>query len=227
MMQNKVKKIVVKGIDILLCDYQKSTVPDILEIELNRGDYAIIDSMVFNNEDVVIDIGGNIGSFSIYLAKKFPFLKIYAFEPVFENWRNFKRNLRLNNIQNVKAFHFAVSGKDNEFVKILSNPVFNGMSSMIEEISCNTGFDMVAKETVKTISLDKILQKNEISKVKLLKIDCEGAEFEIFYNSKMLNVIDYIVGETHSFDSKKNNREFLLNYLSKNFDKNRIQFTGW
>ena len=63
----------------------------------------------------------------------------------------------------------------------------------------------------------------------MLKIDCEGAEFDILYNSKQLQAgnIEYIVGETHSFDKKKNNRESLLEYLEKYVDKEKMSWVGW
>ena len=53
---------------------------------------------------------------------------------------------------------------------------------------------------VETISLDDIIQTNNIEKIKLLKIDCEGAELDIFENIKPenLNKISKMVIETHS-----------------------------
>ena len=82
---------------------------------------------------------------------------------------------------------------------------------------------------MKTISLDDIFKKFNIKKVKLLKIDCEGAEFDILYNSKQLQAgnIEYIVGEVHSFDDKKNNKKSLLEYLEKYIDKEKMSWVGW
>ena len=54
-------------------------------------------------------------------------------------------------------------------------------------------------------------------------INVKGSEFEIFYNSKLLNKIEYVTGETHSYDNKRNNRESLLKYLEKYFPNNKIQ----
>lgn len=47
------------------------------------------------------DIGANIGIYSLYAAKRFPSLLVYAFEPQLENFISLCRNIKLNNLDNI------------------------------------------------------------------------------------------------------------------------------
>jgi FkbM family methyltransferase len=229
-MKNYILKTVnLKGINLQFYDFYKSSTCSFIANEINNDSYDIaIDNKVnFKNDDVVIDIGGNIGMVSILLAKKYPFIKIYAFEPVYENWKNFKRNIKINNVNNIKLFNLAVAG-NNCFAKIEHDYNINICSSLMKNFIHQWQREIcIKRNTVKTITLDDILLRFKIDKCKLLKIDCEGSEFEIFYNSKLLNKIEYVTGETHSYDNKRNNRESLLKYLEKYFPNNKIQMVGY
>ncbi len=58
--------------------------------------------------DVVLDIGANIG---YYVLLEYQLIgksgRIYAIEPVYNNFELLQKNLRLNNLKNVSAFQFA------------------------------------------------------------------------------------------------------------------------
>ncbi len=47
------------------------------------------------------------------------------------------------------------------------------------------------------MTLDEIFDDNKIVRCKLLKIDCEGAEYEILPNARALSRVDYLSGEFH------------------------------
>ena len=53
--------------------------------------------------------------------------------------------------------------------------------------------------TQETVTLDTFVVRNKIQKIKLLKIDCEGCEFQVFkvIKPETLNKIEYVVGEVH------------------------------
>jgi len=62
-----------------------------------REDWDFIEALIPEN-GVVLDIGANVGWFSIRLAKKRPCARIYALEPVTETYEKMKRNLNMNGL---------------------------------------------------------------------------------------------------------------------------------
>ena len=227
-MENICKNLNIRGESLKLFDIKSSNTLDILNYEFNKFDeYILADTINFKKDDVILDIGANVGTTSIYFAKKFPMVKIYAFEPVYYTWKNLKRNLHINNVKNiVHCENLAVSKESNNFLTLRLDPYNSGATSSINNLNQNK--KTTHKFNVKTISLDDIFKKFNIKKVKLLKIDCEGAEFDILYNSKQLQDgnIEYIVGEIHSFDKNSNNKEHLLEYLEKYIDKEKMSWVS-
>ena len=69
---------------------------------------------------------------------------------------------------------------------------------------------------VECISLDKIIEDNNITEIELLKIDCEGAEYDILYNSVHLknNTVKNMVGEFHNlkYNIVEDTAENLITY---------------
>ena len=185
--------------------------------ELNNNEYDF--NIDFKEGDIVIDIGANVGMVSILLAKKFPFLKIYSFEPLKENYDNFIKNIELNNIPKevITAENKAVT-KDGRSITMSINSANKGGSSTTDVISINS---IMTKENsqVESITLEEIFNKYNINKLKLLKIDCEGSEYEILYNAdtSLLKNIENLRGEFH--ENKNLTDEYdidkLCEYVSK------------
>lgn len=183
----------------------------IVENEIEAYKFDIID---FKEGDIIIDIGANIGITSIYLAKKYPFVKIYSFEPVKQNYDNLLKNIELNNIDKniIKAHNMAVT-KDGRDVN-LSIPLFNTGASNI--YNNNHGRISNININVKSITLNDIFSKYNINKCKLLKIDCEGSEYEILYNTDIsyLKNCENIRGEFHGdIDEKKELFDYCKKYI--------------
>jgi FkbM family methyltransferase len=159
---------------------------------------------------------------SILLAKKYPFLKIYAFEPVKQNYENFLRNLELNEIPpgTVSVENVAVT-KDSRDVSVWVNDVNFG-ASKVSSGEINPDLAIVSSKT-----LQQIAETNGINKIKLLKIDCEGSEYEIIYGAppELLLNIEYLHGEFHIFNHNYDddyNPDKLYAYCLKYIEKNKI-----
>ena len=208
------------NIDNNLFHFQDSILSESVNMiahELNNNEYDF--NIDFKEGDIVIDIGANVGMVSILLAKKFPFLKIYSFEPLKENYDNFIKNIELNNIPKgvIIAENKAVT-KDGRLITMSINSANKGGSSTTDVISINS---IMTKENsqVESITLEEIFKKYNINKLKLLKIDCEGSEYEILYNAdtNLLKNIENLRGEFH--ENKNLTGEYdidkLCEYVSK------------
>ena len=93
----------IDDISLLAYDDAGSQAADWVARELQADRYRLRDAN-FDEGDIVIDVGAHIGLFSIYLAKRWPVLKVFAFEPFPTNYRNCEDNLHLNKVKNV-VFH--------------------------------------------------------------------------------------------------------------------------
>ena len=188
-----VKTHAVEQIELTICDYAQSTAPDIIVGELRSDEYRL-GAIDFQPGDIVIDIGGHIGIFSCYLAKKYPFLKILAFEPIPVSYRMFRRNLELNEIQNIRLYNLAVTSDRRELdmvVHLQGNT--GGATANLRDLE----LDGHARFRCASLTLDYIFQSFLIDSCKLLKIDCEGSEHEILLSARCLDRVQYLRGEFH------------------------------
>ena len=147
-----------------------------------------------NENDIIIDIGAHIGLFSLFASQYCKNGKIFSYEPIKENFELLLENIKLNKIENVHPHNSAVS-KLNEKIKIFYNDD-QSAHSMFLESDKNT--------TVDSISLQRIFDENKIESCNFLKIDCEGAEYEIIDSLPIeyFKKIEKMVIEYHFADSK-------------------------
>lgn len=203
---------------LLFYDILPSNTVKYVENEINDSyEYKKIMDIDFKEGDIVIDIGANVGMVSILLAKKFPFIKIYSFEPLKSNYDNLVKNIKLNNIPDKTIFPFNTAvTKDGRDVFMLINLLNQGGSALNEYT--NYYPPALLKTFCKSTTLNNIVNENNINKIKLLKIDCEGSEYEILYNAdkKILQNIENLIGEFHKVENE--NYYELTDYLSDYID---------
>jgi FkbM family methyltransferase len=152
-----------------------------------------------NQNDVVLDIGAHIGLFTLYASQFCTKGSIFSFEPMKDNYQLLLENIKLNNLKQVKFFNLAVSNS-NDPIKLFINDDESG-HSMFSQSSQNL--------TVNSISLKRIFDENQIEYCNFLKLDCEGAEYEIIKNLPLsyFEKIDKMIIEYHMADS---NPELLI-----------------
>lgn len=157
---------------------------------------------------VVIDGGANIGSFSIYAAKSAQDVKVLSYEPVRENFEALLENIRINKLSNIEAFNHALSGK------IATKKIFLAESRI--------GDHSFSRKTNKCVEVECLgikdtFERNKIVKCNLLKLDVEGAEYEILFNTprEFLNRIQLICLEFHDDLTNKYSHQDLIEFLCR------------
>lgn len=182
---------IINGIPILAYDEPGSVAAIWVADEITRDCYGL-SRITFAEGDVVVDVGAHIGLLSIYLAKLYPFLTIYAFEPFPKNVSNCQRNLALNHITNVHLSNEAITCDGRELA-LANEPRNTASASAVAATQQSYG----AAGAICSVTLDEVFRRQRIERCKLLKIDCEGLEYEILYNTGVLDRIDYLSGEFH------------------------------
>ena len=177
-------------------------------------DQAIFNGVVVFNEyrlperfepgDVVIDVGAHIGSFAEAAVSR-GCRKIICVEPDRSNCEvaaaNLRPHIEAGRVELVRAAAWRSDRNADALYFDGHHPFpksFPGMEGIV-----NTGSGSViwgSGEPVAKVALDDIVDRatnRGERRVRLLKLDCEGAEWPILLTSQRLDLIDGICGEFH------------------------------
>jgi len=180
--------------------------------EFLHGIQEIFIDEIYNQElsknALVIDCGANIGLSVVYLKNKFPDAKILAFEPDEKNYELLEKNCASFELKDIELFKAAV-WKESGHITFSQD---GSMSSRITEKSTETSIQTVATKRLRDF-LDR--------KVDFLKLDIEGAEFEVLKDCEdLLGNIENMFVEYHG-----NYRQISeLNHLLRIFEKAGFAF---
>jgi FkbM family methyltransferase len=151
----------------------------------------------------IVDCGANIGCSVTWFANKFPGAKIVAIEPDLANFVLLTHNVaQLANVHTVRA---AVWSSDTRVM--ITNPEAEPWALRTMVATADRSVD----EPINTITIDRILANHDPSTKLIVKIDIEGAEYEIFSNdTSWIKFADLIIVELHDnlFPWQGNSRPF-------------------
>ncbi|GAA0880877.1 hypothetical protein GCM10009119_38470 [Algoriphagus jejuensis] len=138
---------------------------------------------------IIIDAGANVGYSAIWFSERFVSSKIIALEPEINNFKILKSNTE--NWKDIVCVDQALWFEDSEL--FFKNP--KGLSWSFEITSKPNS----SSPKVRAISIPSLMHDHKIEKIDLLKIDIEGAEYELFNNSPdlWLPFVESIFIETH------------------------------
>jgi len=150
--------------------------------------------------DTVVDIGAHKGYFSVYAEKLAKKGKVFSFEPNPVNYMYFQKNIKRNRCNNVRLFRMGVAGSSGTKTFFISDENDGGNSILRDWF---VGRSKLRTFRAKTLSIEDMLRTCKIPRINFLKVDCEGAEYEIFRSVKRatLKKIDKISMEYHQVNS--------------------------
>lgn len=196
------------GDDILVtienCKFYVNTVEDIYFLCQTFGQN--IYNIIFPKRAVVMDIGMNIADTSIYFANKENVVLVRAFEPFTPTFDMAIRNIKLNPevASRIEPFNYGLGDKHRR-LKCEYSPTCKGGVGI-------AGFVKRPKKPVKDVSIEEIEIRSvakEVMKAKkdfpdynlVLKVDCEGSEFEIIKGldkENLLSTVSVFLLEWHN-----------------------------
>jgi FkbM family methyltransferase len=146
--------------------------------------------------DTFVDVGGNEGYFSILAGSKVKDGLVFCIEPQRRLLSVIERNIELNSVPAVSIHNVALS--DNRgFAELFLRPSTNtGASSFFKHWKLGG-----TSQKVETVTLDEFAAEKSLQRIRLIKIDCEGAEGLVIKGAENClrnHLFDFLVVDYHS-----------------------------
>jgi FkbM family methyltransferase len=134
-----------------------------------------VTSLLVRDGDTILDIGANIGWFSLSLAREKNDLRIHAFEPVKPTYENLVANIKLNGVKTITPHNIGLSNKE-EVTEFYYYEAGSGNASkrLMDPSRENL------KIHCKLEPMDQVIQREGLNRVDFIKCDVEGAEYFTF-----------------------------------------------
>ena len=150
-----------------------------------------------NQDDVVLDLGMHIGTFSVYACRVAGL--VIGVEPNIENYRIAEMNLEENHLNNNFLYRSAVVGDDRETAQFfLNRKRGKDGHSLIEK----RGRERVE---VPCVNISALIEKHKPTKIKM---DIEGAEVEVLRSADLSGVEGIVIEYHRIFLGDKENRYY-------------------
>jgi FkbM family methyltransferase len=147
-----------------------------------------------SNPKLILDCGANVGYSSAYFLSKYPECYVIGVEPDASNFAILQKNLDYYRGR-YHAIRAAVwpRAENLRFDNFFSD-AGQEWARRVEEVAADTP----SAEFIKTVDISTLIHFSKFDRVSILKIDIEGAEFELFSSSvEWLDFVDNIVIELH------------------------------
>jgi FkbM family methyltransferase len=145
-------------------------------------------------EPVVLDIGANVGLFSIFMTRERPKAKIWAFEPMPDTLSALRRNIETHHLDGLTLQTIALGSENEDGVQFTFYPRFPGNSTRYPDdkaVGAEIPIEQIGKEaydhamearsvdvSVRRLS-DVLASAGPEGPIDVVKIDVEGAELDV------------------------------------------------
>ena len=174
--------------------------------------------LYIRNSDLLLDVGSNIGQFSLLYNLYFPNSDIFSFEPNEFTYKIYK--IIFQNNDNIKLFPIGLSNKKK--IQKLNITRAHDNSSFYQPLSKNKKYKIIRTQIVQTNLFDNLNLNLQSYKKILLKIDVQGFELNVLKGfAKSLKFIHYIIIEV-SFVELYDNQDLVIS-IKKFLEKNNFK----
>ena len=138
------------------------------------------------------DIGANLGLYTVIAGKILNGTgKVHSFEPSQREFDRLAYNVRINDLNNVKINHLAISDRDGMVELNVCDDIRAAYNSIGVVTHTEAEGFVCRKENVASTTIDSYVLSEKIKKVNLIKIDVEGAESLVLRGAAKLLEIEY------------------------------------
>lgn len=172
-----------------------------------------VDVEELNPQGTVLDVGANVGVFALLAATRSA--RVIAFEPSPEIAQYLASNVSKSNLLNVETVQAAISnvtGYCSLFIgdaptasRVLAHSLAEGQPSVV---------------AVPCFTLAEVMDSFDVDEIDLLKLDCEGSEFDIIAGTDgaVLRRVRRIVAELHPDVAGRHEDEIVGRLQAAGFD---------
>ena len=160
--------------------------------------------------EVILDIGGHIGSFGVYAKSKWPDAKLIAVEPCKDSAQLYRKNLKDNGLNKDAIVINAGISYDPNRTCLVNSPTTTGGHLLRSKLDAETytiesyrGYNGIQNSKVRIITIEEICEKHKIDTIDLCKWDCEGGEVDALLkmNAETRAKFRFMVGEYHLWNN--------------------------
>ena len=182
--------------------------------EYEQSELTLLEKTL-NSNDVFIDLGANIGLYTLNAAHLIGENgTVICFEPFSKNFKTLNKNIALNNFSNITTENLAV-GDSNGFLNIYYDDKELNLGMVSAHLTKYSH-----RENIEITTLDSYLETNPITTVNFIKIDIEGNEYQALTGMKktlekhhpklLIEILEN--NEVSDIDNKEKIITFLKNY---------------
>lgn len=180
---------------------------------------------VVKKNDIVLDIGAHIGFYTLQLANIVGNQgTVYAYEASPKNYSLLKKNIGLNNFNNIVTKNIAISNNYNNYLNIYENSLqFDAFNSINYAIEKNASM-----HTINSTTIDNEIAINNIdqNKISFIKIDVEGWEYFVLSGATnlieaqlpILFMVEFSTINENSIDLNKKVYDFMTQFQYEWYD---------
>jgi FkbM family methyltransferase len=189
--------------------YRRGTVDEVVLADAYQLRRFALPKLEADVAPVVVDVGAHIGCFTVLVAAKLPNAMVYALEPAKSNFDLLTRNIAANSLSNVVPLQVALSRGNG--VATLHHAAENWGHSLYPDLA---GAYWPA-ENVTVMALDEFMRSNGLSAIDHLKMNIEGAEYDVLLHSsaETLAAVHRMEVEFHPFPTADGSH--LASWLSR------------
>lgn len=198
----------------LVCTTNSSpTETELMYNEIFEARQYMRSGIAVSHGDTIVDIGANIGMFTMYLLRNFENLSIHAVEPVSETFEVLSRNMQRFGGRPVHLHNTALGRSEDSTVEIVVYSHMTGNATRYPELK-HSQREILAQAFTKEelayvyqhhiaevacTTISSLITSNGIKHINLLKVDTEGSEIEILNGIRQHHwkTIDQLVIEVH------------------------------
>lgn len=206
------------GVEIALNDGTRFAVRSLMDLWIIKEtcldrDYERIGPRI---EDgwTVIDIGAGMGDFCVHVARRCPRARVVGFEPFAQSFKLLQHNIALNGVANISVYPLAVSSD--------GRPMQLSMigAAVQHSTSAAGATESASMQAVQSVTLAGALDLGGMLQCDLLKVDCEGGEFDILLNAPdaLLRRFRNICLEYHDAPTSHRHAELVERFKAAGFD---------